>query len=91
MGSGARIPLKFDPAVKVRGGLRGVGGVGMFPGAVVALRGKNGGGGWFLVEEILAVSLLYTGRTSLVGNYYPDAPHETLTCFFGYRDQTRAQ
>jgi DNA polymerase alpha subunit B len=58
MGSGARIPLKFDPAVKVRGGLKGIGGVGLFPGAIVALRGKNGGGGWFHVEQILAVSSL---------------------------------
>lgn len=55
MGSGARIPLKFDPAVKVRGGPQGVGGVGLFPGAIVALNGKNGGGGWFLVDEVLAV------------------------------------
>ena len=58
MGSGARIPLKFDAVVKVRGGSNGVGGMGLFPGAIVALRGKNGGGGWFLVEEILAVGSL---------------------------------
>lgn len=56
MGSGARIPIKFGPAVKVRGGPKGIGGVGLFPGAIVALHGKNGGGGWFLVDEILAVS-----------------------------------
>lgn len=58
MGSGARIPLKFDAVVKVRGGSKGIGGMGLFPGAIVALRGKNGGGGWFLVEEILAVGSL---------------------------------
>jgi DNA polymerase alpha subunit B len=56
MGSGTRIPIKFDPEIKVRGGLKGIGGVGLFPGAIVALKGKNGGGGWFYVEEILAVS-----------------------------------
>ena len=56
MGSGARIPLKFDSDVKIRGGAKGVGGIGLFPGAIVALKGKNGGGGWFLVDEILAVS-----------------------------------
>jgi DNA polymerase alpha subunit B len=58
MGSGARIPLKFDTSVKVRGGPKGTGGVGLFPGAIVVLRGKNGGGGSFVVEEILAVSSL---------------------------------
>jgi DNA polymerase alpha subunit B len=64
MGSGARIPLKFDRLVKVKGGPKGVGGVGLFPGAIVGLRGKNGGGGWFLVEEILSVSL-FCLRSSL--------------------------
>ena len=56
MGSGARVPLRFDPAVNVRRGPRGVGGQGIFPGAIVALKGKNGGGGSFLATEILAVS-----------------------------------
>ncbi|KAI0916967.1 hypothetical protein AcW1_007714 [Taiwanofungus camphoratus] len=55
MGSGVRIPLRFDPNVRVRQGKQGVGGVGLFPGAIVALRGKNGGGGWFLVTEILCL------------------------------------
>lgn len=55
MGSGGRVPLRFDPSVKVRQGVKGVGGIGLFPGAIVALRGKNGGGGWFLVTEVLSV------------------------------------
>jgi len=55
MGSGARVPLRFDPHVRVRGGTKGAGGIGLFPGAIVALRGKNGAGGWFLVTEILAM------------------------------------
>jgi hypothetical protein len=54
-GSGARIPLRFDPALKFRGGPQGAGGLGLFPGAMAAFKGKNGGGGWFLVAEILAV------------------------------------
>lgn len=57
MGSGARIPLRFDTNVRVRGGQAGRGGMGFFPGAVVAVRGKNGGGGWFHVSEVLTVSL----------------------------------
>lgn len=55
MGSGGRVPLRFDPSVKVRQGVKGVGGIGLFPGAIVALRGKNGGGGWFLVTEVLSL------------------------------------
>ncbi|KDQ62190.1 hypothetical protein JAAARDRAFT_189548 [Jaapia argillacea MUCL 33604] len=55
MGSGIRVPLRFDPQVKVRGGPKGSGGLGLFPGAIVALKGKNGGGGWFNVTEILAL------------------------------------
>ncbi|KAI0335848.1 DNA polymerase alpha, subunit B [Cubamyces sp. BRFM 1775] len=55
MGSGARVPLRFDPSVNVRRGPRGVGGQGIFPGAIVALKGKNGGGGSFLAAEILGL------------------------------------
>ena len=55
MGSGARVPLRFDPHVKLRQGRQGVGGIGLFPGAIAALRGKNGGGGSYLVSEILSV------------------------------------
>ncbi|KZT11993.1 DNA polymerase alpha, subunit B [Laetiporus sulphureus 93-53] len=62
MGSGARVPLRFDPNVKVRQGKQGVGGIGLFPGAIVALRGKNGGGGWFSVTEILALPPLKACR-----------------------------
>lgn len=55
MGSGARVPLRFDPHVKLRQGKQGVGGIGLFPGAIAAFRGKNGGGGSYLVSEILSV------------------------------------
>lgn len=53
--SGARVALHLDPALKIRGGVRGSGGARIYPGAIVALRGKNGGGGYFLVTEFLAV------------------------------------
>lgn len=56
LASGARVQVKFYPGVKVRGGPAGVGGVQWFPGAIVALKGKNGGGGCFMVEEVLTVS-----------------------------------
>ncbi|KAI8986107.1 DNA polymerase alpha, subunit B [Trametes punicea] len=60
MGSGARVPLRFDHSVNVRLGPRGVGGQGVFPGAIVALKGKNGGGGAFVASEILSLPPLDT-------------------------------
>lgn len=56
LSSGARVPLVLDPAIKVRGSVRGIGGIGIYPGAIVALKGKNGGGGYFLATEVLGVS-----------------------------------
>lgn len=61
-GSGARVLLKFHAGTKARGNKPGSAGTGFFPGAIVAFKGKNGGGGWFLVDEILAVSNVYHTR-----------------------------
>ena len=58
MGSGARVPLKFDTNLKVVGGPVGQGGFGLFPGQIVALRGKNGSGASFLVTSVLSVRLI---------------------------------
>ena len=55
-GSGARVPLKFDPGVKIRQAVRGTAGLGFFPGAIVVLKGNNGSGDRFYVTEILSVS-----------------------------------
>ena len=55
MGAGVRVPLRFAPDVKVRGGPKGQVSIGLFPGAIVALKGRNGGGGWFLVSEVMTV------------------------------------
>lgn len=55
MGSGVRIPLKFAPNLVLRGASKETKDYGVFPGAMIACRGRNGGGGWFLVKEILAV------------------------------------
>ena len=54
MGSGKRVPLRFDPKFRVQST---EGGVGLFPGAIVALKGRNGGGGSFVVSEVLAVCI----------------------------------
>lgn len=51
MGSGVRVPLRFNTPLKIHGSTR----VGFFPGAIVALRGRNGGGSWFSVSEVISV------------------------------------
>ncbi|TBU48523.1 DNA polymerase alpha, subunit B [Dichomitus squalens] len=66
MGSGARVQLRFDPNVKVRKGKQGLGGQGLFPGAIVALKGKNGGGGAFLATEILSLPPLDPPAAALI-------------------------
>ncbi|EKM49604.1 uncharacterized protein PHACADRAFT_166969 [Phanerochaete carnosa HHB-10118-sp] len=58
MGSGVRVSLRLDPNVRLKGAKKGIGGVGFFPGAIVALRGSNGGGGWFTVTEVLPLPSL---------------------------------
>ncbi|KIK88801.1 hypothetical protein PAXRUDRAFT_688122 [Paxillus rubicundulus Ve08.2h10] len=60
MGSGVRVPIRLTPETKIRGGIKGIGGSSFFPGAIVALRGRNGGGGFFLVEEILTLPPIKT-------------------------------
>lgn len=57
LGAGTRTPLKFNSDVKVRGAAPGENGIGLFPGSLVAVKGRNGGGGYFGVSEILVVRL----------------------------------
>ncbi|TBU36283.1 DNA polymerase alpha/epsilon subunit B-domain-containing protein [Dichomitus squalens] len=66
MGSGARVQLCFDPNVKVRKGKQGLGGQALFPGAIVALKGKNGGGGAFLATELLSLPPLDPPSAALI-------------------------
>lgn len=63
MGSGDhRVLLRFSPQLVLRGIPERSGGLGIFPGAIVALKGRNGGGNCFVVVEI------YSVRISLVGS-----------------------
>lgn len=55
-GYGRRVWLKWDDQLKIRGVGSGEGGVGLFPGAIVGVKGRNGGGTYFSVQEILTVS-----------------------------------
>ncbi|KAI6121012.1 DNA polymerase alpha subunit B [Pisolithus croceorrhizus] len=56
MGSGVRVPIRLTSETRLRGSIKGTTGVSFFPGAIVALRGRNGGGGFFSVDDVLAVS-----------------------------------
>ncbi|KAF8476554.1 DNA polymerase alpha subunit B [Russula ochroleuca] len=86
MGSGVRVPLRFMPDLKVRGGPKGQANIGLFPGAIVALKGKNGGGGWFSVSEVMTLpSLLPSTQSTLQGGGLKQEPREasfsmTIAC-----------
>ena len=56
LSGGARVPLRMDPAIHIRGGVQGAGGFFLFPGAIAAFKGRNGGGGYFLATEYISVS-----------------------------------
>ncbi|KAG6836140.1 hypothetical protein H0H93_010973 [Arthromyces matolae] len=74
---GSRIALRFDPALTIRGGPQGAGGLGLFPGSIVALKGKNGGGGWFLVKEILSLPPLKPSSSSIKSEIKADPENES--------------
>lgn len=60
MGMGARVLLGFDANLKIRCASRqgtGSTGIGLFPGMIVALKGRNGSGDSFVVSEILRVCM----------------------------------
>ncbi|EKC98004.1 alpha DNA polymerase [Trichosporon asahii var. asahii CBS 8904] len=52
-GGGNIVPLRFSPDVKVRGGAPGVRGFGLFPGCLVCVKGRNGGGDAYVADEVL--------------------------------------
>lgn len=75
MGSGVRVPLKFTPNFKVRGGPKGQANISLFPGAIVALKGSNRGGGWFSVSEVMTVrptrQFIFRLYVSFTSSYLP--------------------
>ncbi|GAA5908020.1 hypothetical protein JCM6882_000201 [Rhodosporidiobolus microsporus] len=79
LGSGARVLLKFEKDMKVRGAPAGGGGVGMFPGCIVGLKGRNGGGKLFAVKEVLMMPPLdatYTPPSELLSHQYGTSSKE---------------
>ncbi|KAG6868628.1 hypothetical protein C0993_000218 [Termitomyces sp. T159_Od127] len=65
---GKRVALRLDSSITIRGATQGISSVGLFPGCIVALKGKNGGGSWFLVKEILSLPSL---KPSLISSGLP--------------------
>lgn len=60
-GGGMRVPLRFDSDLVVRTSddpsfSLGEGGIGLFPGMIIGIKGRNPGGGAFTVSEVLMVS-----------------------------------
>jgi hypothetical protein len=84
LGSGTRVLLRFSPELKLRGMAQGISGTGLFPGAIVALKGRNGGGNAFVVEEILGVSSCFWKLLDTYSSYisillYPLLPNQAAT------------
>ncbi|KAG7094228.1 hypothetical protein E1B28_007834 [Marasmius oreades] len=69
---GVRVPIRFEESIKIRGGAKGAGGLALFPGAIVALRGKNGSGDWFLASEILTLPPMKNSPSSVSVPTKPD-------------------
>ena len=79
MGSGSRVPLRFSPAVNLRGMPQGMTGAGFFPGAIVALKGRNGGGNAFVVSEILGVRWSFALLLLRLFTYFIQLPRSPLS------------
>jgi DNA polymerase alpha subunit B len=65
-GGAERVGLRFDSEVVVRSSddpaySTGEGGIGLFPGMICGLKGRNAGGGYFTVSEVLQVRLSSLG------------------------------
>ncbi|KAF7291714.1 DNA polymerase alpha subunit B [Mycena chlorophos] len=73
--NGARSPLRFEWDLKIRGGAKGNGAATFFPGALAALRGKNGGAGHFQVSEVLHLP------PPPVQNEFKPEPHQPFSVF----------
>nr|GAT50626.1 predicted protein [Mycena chlorophos] len=73
--NGARSPLRFEWDLKIRGGAKGNGAATFFPGALAALRGKNGGAGHFQVSEVL-----YLPPPPVQNEFKPE-PHQPFSVF----------
>ncbi|KAM0746375.1 DNA polymerase alpha, subunit B [Meredithblackwellia eburnea MCA 4105] len=73
LGGGARVLLQFESGMAVRGAPVGSAGCGMFNGCIVGVRGRNGGGKLFSVNEVLMLPPLdatYSRPSDLLSQQY---------------------
>ncbi|KAL8293514.1 hypothetical protein RQP46_000215 [Phenoliferia psychrophenolica] len=78
LGSGQRTLLDFQADMKVRGAPSGSGGIGLFPGCLVGVKGRNGGGKLFSVSEILMLPPIeptYTDPAAILA--YQHGPNDS--------------
>ena len=77
IGGGKRVSLRFlaPSELKVRGGAQGVKSFGLFPGCLVCVKGRNGGGGVFVVEEVLMVCGANVSSTRAYAQFSPHQAH----------------
>lgn len=73
-GHGKRTPLIWDAGLKIRGCGKGAGGVSLFPGAIVAVKGRNGGGRYFGVSEVVTVGVPKHPQPANLTSTTTDAP-----------------
>ena len=59
MGGGHRVELRFEDGLKIKGSGEGDGGAGLFPGGIVGVKGRNVGGQFFNVNEIIMVCFTF--------------------------------
>jgi len=80
LSSGIRVSLALDPTIKIRNAVKGGGGFGIYPGAIVALKGRNGGGGYFLATEVLGVSIGFSCSRFFLDKQSSDSAAKTFAC-----------
>ncbi|PLW09206.1 hypothetical protein PCANC_20871 [Puccinia coronata f. sp. avenae] len=76
IGHGRRIRLQWADDLKVHGVGAGEEGIGLFPGAIIGLRGRNGGGTYFSAQEILSMPMADPATTApkTLLSYLPNPP-----------------
>jgi len=76
LGHGRRVRLQWTTDLKVHGVGPMEQGIGLFPGAIVGLRGRNGGGTYFNVQEILSMPMAEPATTppKTLLSYLPNPP-----------------
>lgn len=76
----SQVRLRLEPNLKVRGAPRGRVNTGMFPGTIVAMKGKTSNDECFSVKEIIYQSVVMRLRACPDADSRTDNPATTLHC-----------